>query len=119
MCGSSQVTAWNISCYSATCRACLQTEPYHPIAASRLAELDAEAKASRTLSDVKFKIPMFFPEVEYVAVLDKSATALLVRVSDFIASIPGGALDRKSNAVAMQLRREIADAIVPKDKVRK
>jgi hypothetical protein len=44
--------------------------------------------------------------------------SLLTRLSDFIASIPGNALDRKSNALAMQLRREIADVVCPADKVR-
>jgi hypothetical protein len=44
---------------------------------------------------------------------------LLTRLSDFIASIPGNALDRRSNALAMTLRREIADVVCPADKVRK
>lgn len=41
---------------------------------------------------------------------------LLLRASDFIADIPVGALDRKNNAVAMRLRRDITDIVVGKER---
>lgn len=135
----------DIRCYwpETDCRVCLGlgAEDGCNSALTRLAELDrAQAMPVKIMGDTvtlngqvigrvqPFGGPSFLPaddvRVEYVAAGTNDVTqrtvdvALLTRLSDFIASIPGNALDRKGNALAMQLRREIADVVCPADKVR-
>jgi hypothetical protein len=130
------VHGFSIMSYNVTCRDCLYTDIDNLTTRARIAALDAE----NPLVDLpvgSFSLKGLFDHKTYDGLLSDVLTppatvtsntvfntrpvevSLLTRVSDFIASIPGNALDRKSNALAMQLRREIADAIVPKDKVRK
>lgn len=104
--GAALAVTWE----SADCRLCLVKADQIGVsrATERLAELD-RAQAHKPLTIHR----------QETAILDAADLhPLLTRLSDFIAAIPGNALDRKSNALAMALRREIADVVCPADKVR-
>lgn len=105
-CGVTQEECYTPS--EVTCRPCLENKAErYSQARHRLAELD-RARAQPTVMMGTNDVTQRTVDI-----------AFLARLSDFIASVPGNALDRKSNFLAQQLRREIADVVCPADKVRK
>lgn len=119
-----------------SCRNCCVASS-NPYAANRLAELDrATAQGGAWVDSTGvFRVEAYrawlkrVQEKPIIVDTDNSAkvayvndvapdkrivdVSLLTRLSDFIASIPGAALDRNSNALAMTLRRETANVVCP------